>query len=195
MDSVAPATATFGEFARLAGFKRSYITQLRKDDRLVFDGQRIDVAASLERIRATADPSKQPVADRHAANRKAVAGGDNQDADPNDEFVDVPTGASGDMSYQTARAIKERYAAMAAKRDYEISMQQLLNAEDVRQAVLGAVTTLRSRLETLPDTLAPQVAVTNDESKARALLADAVSHALDETARQFSHLDGTEPQQ
>lgn len=189
MDSAVPATATFGEFARLAGFKRSYITQLRQDDRLVLDGRRVDVAASLERIKATADPSKVGVAARHATTRKAKGQANNSTQVDND--VNTPDDAPAtpaDMSYQTARAIKERYAAMAAKRDYELSMQQLLNAEDVRQTVLAAVTTLRSRMETLPDTLGPQVAATPDEGKARAILTEAMEHALNEIAREFHQL-------
>src|SRR5699024_2279062 len=62
-----PDTATFAEFARIAGFKRSYITQLRKDDRLVLEGRRVKVAESLALITDSADPAKRGVAERHAA--------------------------------------------------------------------------------------------------------------------------------
>lgn len=195
-------SVTFTEFARLAGFRRSYVTDLRKAGRLALNERgRILVTETRERIKATADPSKSGVAERHAANRQASAstaanGAAEQTAqDSPDKDPAMPTDTWSGMSYQSARAIREQYAAMAAKRDYEISTQQLLNAEDVRQAVLGTITTLRSRLESLPDILAPQVAVTNDEGKTRAILADGVSHALDEAARQFAKFSNTDEAQ
>ncbi|MDN5937872.1 MAG: hypothetical protein L0H83_04355, partial [Salinisphaera sp.] len=188
--TAAPDTATFGEFAALLGFRRSYVTQLRKDGRLVLDGAgRILVAATRERIAATADPSKAAVAQRHAANRAApvtapaAAGETPDDADAIRHRIEDATTAG--MTYQAARAIKERYAAMAAKRDYEFSMQQLLNAEDVRQTVLGAITTLRSRMESMPDMLAPQAAALTDDGAIRALLSGHIEHALEETAREL----------
>ena len=67
-----PETSTFGEFAKIARFKASYVTQLKNDNRLVLtdDGKRVRVAESLARIAATKDPSKAGVAARHAAARE-----------------------------------------------------------------------------------------------------------------------------
>lgn len=188
---------TFAEFARLAGFRRSYVTQLRKDGRLVLNDQgRILVEQTQERIKATADPSKSGVAQRHAAQRQTQPGQGAADGaiDDADDAPVMTAQTENSVNYQQARARKEHYQALAAQRDYEISMGQLLNADDVREAVLGAITTLRSRLESLPDTLAPQITVISDEGKARALLADNISHTLEETARQFARLNDSEGQ-
>jgi hypothetical protein len=69
-DDQAGATATFARFARILECSKSYVTQLKADGRLVLtdDSQRVRVAESLERIRATADPAKAGVVARHAAN-------------------------------------------------------------------------------------------------------------------------------
>lgn len=178
-----PETATFSEFARIAGFSRSYITQLRKDDRLVFDGRRIRIDPSLQRIRDTADPAKAGVKQRWAEHREEPSQTPPAAADDDHDAIEATTQAG--ISFQAARAVKERYQAMAAKRDYELSMGKLLNAEDVRQVLFAAATTLRSRFENLPDTLGPQLAAIDDEARARATLADYIEHALEETASAF----------
>lgn len=184
-------TATFSEFARIAGFSRSYITQLRKDDRLVLDGagRRIRVAETLERIRATRDPAKAGVAARHAKERAAKA---NTSAPASGAGAEPPAGEMPNdrttSTYQAARAIKERYLAMAAKRDYEISIGKLLEAATVEAEAGNAITTLRARLENLPDVLAPQLAASTDEHAVRAALVEEIEHALQELARQFARL-------
>jgi hypothetical protein len=61
-------------------------------------------------------------------------------------------------------------------------------AEDVSHAVSAHVTLLRTRLEALPDIVAPQLAAARDESHVRAMLAESIEHALGEMARQFSEL-------
>lgn len=191
-----PETATLAEFARLANRKRSYITELKAAGRLVMteDGKRVVVADSLAMIEATRDPSKAGVAARHAAAREVGQGegaapmpaaapgatGDATDADV-DEVADAAT-----TGYQDARAMRERYLAKAAKRDYLVSIGKLLSVDEVTAAVAAAAATLRTRFEGLPDVLGPQLAAAQDESAARAILAEAIEHALEEASRQFA---------
>jgi hypothetical protein len=63
---------------------------------------------------------------------------------------------------------------------------ELLEAGDVAATVTTAVTVLRNRLEALADVLGPQLAAEGDEARCRALVAESVEHALEETARQFA---------
>ncbi|MEO7773588.1 MAG: terminase small subunit, partial [Steroidobacteraceae bacterium] len=60
----APETATFSQFAVIAGYKPGYITALRKDGRLVLteDGKRVKVAESIQLIKDTKDPARIAVA-------------------------------------------------------------------------------------------------------------------------------------
>ena len=181
-----------GEFARLAGFKPGYVTQLKREGRLVLaaDGL-IDVAGSLARIRETADPSKAGVAARHEAERAAKAAAAPIEADDDADLDGGPADApgappsSGSSAYQESRARREHYLALAAQRDYEQSIGKLLNADDVASTLADAATALRVRLESLADTLAPQLAAEPDEARCRALIADAHEHALGELARAF----------
>lgn len=190
-----PETASLSGFARLLGVKPSAVTALRHADRLVLtaDGKRVQVAASQQRIRDTADPSKAGVVARHAAERAAKSG---------DQPITAPvssvasTGAGeveapaepGNADYQTSRARREHYQALEAQRAYEVAMGKLMDAHEVASAVASAATTLRARLEGLPDVLGPQLAAISDEAQARAMLAEAIEHALEEASRQFSNI-------
>lgn len=189
---VMTATADRATFASLAGFKPSYVTQLKKDGRLVLDpAGRILVVESLARIRETADPSKAGVAARHEAERAAKAApsaaDDDADLDAEDDAPEAPPAppTRASSAYQDSRAKREHYLALAAQRDYEISIGKLLNADDVIAVVAEAATAIRVRLEALADTLSVQLAAEPDESRCRALIAEAHEQALAELARAF----------
>lgn len=175
---------TLTAFAARLNYKPSYITSLKQQGRLVMteDGKRVLVQASIARIKETATPSHQAVADRHAAARAAPLPTDDLDDEPD---TLPPPSSPEQAKYQSSRAEREHWNAQAAKRDYELSMRQLLRADEVEGAIASAVTQLRARLETLPDILAPQLAAEPDESKCRTLLADEIEHTLGELARAF----------
>lgn len=197
---------SFKAFADHLGCRPSYVTELRKDGRLVLtdDGKRVRVAESLERIQATRNPARTDVGQRHAAARaaKAAAGPAYDADDTDDEPADLPPSATATAaagadkignSYQAARAVKERYLAMSAKRDYEISIGNLLPAADVRHAIAAAVTTLRTDLENLPDSAAPVLAAETDEARVRLLLADEIEHILGNLAARFEKIATENP--
>lgn len=185
-----PEIASLADFARLARFKRSYVTQLKGDGRLVMteDGKQVHVAESLALIAATRDPAKAGVVARHAAARATGAGAGAAPVPPA-----APAPAQGDPDgddeeaegYQYWRKRNERAKALAAERDNRVAAGELLEAKEVVAAVSTAVTTLRRRLETLPAVLGPQLAAVDDEAQARAMVAEAIEHALEETSRQF----------
>lgn len=186
-----PETASFKEFAGIAGFRPGYITQLKADDRLILtaDGKRVRVAESLQRIADTRDPSKIGVVRRHAAEREA---GDEASADaPNGESAPAQQsheGEGGTVGFQHWRERSERAKALAAERENAIADGKLMRADEVAAAIAHHTAALRGRLESLPDILAPQVVAARDEAKARALIADAIEHALGEISRAFGEL-------
>ena len=207
-DAQAPQTASFAGFARLLGIKPQAVTALRHAGRLVLtaDGKRVDVVASHQRLRDTADPSKAGVVTRHAAQRAAAAGAGQalaaaEAVAPPAPAVDATASATaapaddaepdteaGSSDYQTSRARRQHYQALEAQRAYEVAMGKLMDAHEVASAVASAATTLRTRLEGLPDVLGPQLAAISDEAQARATLAEAIEHALEEASRQFANI-------
>jgi hypothetical protein len=180
-----PETATPKEFADLLGFKRSYITQLRKDDRLVFteDGTRILVHESKERIEATKDPARIGVVRRHAVSRDTpIVAAPRAPEQPEGESEPSSPG------FQHWRERGEKAKALGLERDNAIADGKLLDAAEVHAAVGSAITLLRTRFEGLPDALAPELSIIDDEAKARAVLSSHIEHTLAELAREFSSL-------
>ena len=112
-------TATQAEFARQMNWNRSSVTRAKNNGRLVMSGDLVDVEASLQRLEKTA--SRIDVAERHAADREAK-----QTTPPTPPMPQAATTDKKDeeigYSYQAARAVKERYAALQAKADYEQSI-------------------------------------------------------------------------
>lgn len=188
-------TVNFKTFARILGTAASYVHELKAGGRLVLtgDGKRVKVEESRALIRATEDPAKLGVVARHAADRQAKAG-EGSAAVPiaapaatgADDDVDAdPPGREG---FQYWRERNERAKALASERENAVAEGKLMDAAQVEAAVAAAATTLRSRLESLPDVLGPQMAAINDEAQARATLAEAIEHALEECSRQFGNI-------
>lgn len=134
------------------------------------------------------------VSARHAADRKAKAG---EGTAPAPAAPPAPTQRGGDDEpeatephdgFQYWRKRNERAKALASERENAVADGKLLDAGEVTAAVAAAAITLRTRFEGLPDVLGPQLAGVNDEAQARALLAEAIEHALEEASRQFSVL-------
>lgn len=184
-----PVDSSMADFAGIAGFKRSYVTALKAAGRLVWteDGKRIRVAESLALIKSTADPSKVAVGARHAAARLAAGGAGAGAAATDSQDSEADPEASG-TGYAYWRERNERAKALASERENRIADGELLSAGDVQAQVSSAATMLRTRFEGLPDVLGPQLAAVTDEGAARAILADAIEHALDEASRQFAAL-------
>jgi hypothetical protein len=195
-----PETASFAQFADIGGFKRSYVTALRKAGRLVLteDKRAVRVPESLQLIRETADPSKAGVAQRHAANRAAKAA----KADPAPVEAAAPPQAAmeadedlapnpGDLhSLRRAKAMadKEEALADAAIRANQKALGQLYECKDVDGVIATAGTTFRKNVERFAADLAPKVAPITDESAVRSILSDAYEEALRELSRQFAAL-------
>jgi hypothetical protein len=87
-------------------------------------------------------------------------------------------------SYQTARAVKEKYLALQAKLDYEQKLGKLLLQEDVDYALNAFATTVRVKAEALPDQLAPVVVPITDIGHAHAVLTNAIRKFLEDVAEE-----------
>lgn len=137
------------EFARHIGVAKSYVTALKKSGRLVMTASGlVEVEASIDLIAKTADPNRDDVAQRHAAQRET------QSAPPPAE--DSANEKIGN-SYQAARAVNEKYKALNAKLEYEKNKGDLIPKADVDFVLSDYGATLRGMMENLADRLAPVV--------------------------------------
>lgn len=177
-------TVTQTAFADQLGVAKSYVTQLKKMGRLVMVDGRVDVEASLALLKQTQDPAKPSRLD--LPKEAAVASAEVAEPTPEAQSPEA-------MNYQQSRALKERYQALAARRDYEQACAHLLVAADVAAIISRVGVTLRTRFEAFPDLLAPQLADLRDEQQIRSLLADHVAILLEDVSAQFARLARGEP--
>lgn len=159
------------DFARRQGVNRSTVTRWAETGRIVLAGDGVDVEASLRRLAETAG-ARPDVADRHAAAR----GGALPTAAAGSPPPSAPSSAQDDRignSYQAARAVKEKYAALKAKADYETQIGNLIRREDVEAAFRAVGGAVRAALDVMPDQVAPVIAPVTDLEDAHALLTEA----------------------
>ena len=165
-------TVSQAEFARMEGKARSYITALKTAGRLVMtaDGK-VDVEASRARIAGTSDPNRDDVSKRWAETRST----------PEEPSAADKIGSS----YQAARAVKEKFAAMTAKLDYERAIGKMVEKTEVANAIEDVTSVIRQTLENLPHRTAPEL-VGKDLDAIRATLKQEVHGALADMEREFT---------
>lgn len=181
-----PETATLREFADLIRCKPGYVTELRKAGRLVMtdDATRVRVVESIALIEATRDPARAGVVERHAERRgEALASAPAEDYESDD--VEVVAATPDARRRAKALADKAEADAAAAIRANLIADGKLYDADDADRAVATAITLLRKALERLPTTLAPQLAVIDDEARARDIIAAEIEQMQRDLDREF----------
>lgn len=192
-----PNHITRPELAALIGARSpSYINELEKTGRAMRapDGKLWLKAESLAAYRAGKDPSKQGVVDRHAAARAA-----NTNPPPENERpptspappANIPSAEAIGSNYQQARAVKEKFFALEAKRAYEVNIGTLRDAHEVEGLVATAMVEIRQRLENLATSIAPIVSAQADEDAVRATLREAFEHTLKSASHHFDQLRQT----
>lgn len=189
-----PETATFKEFAVLAGYRsENAVRALAKAGRLVLaDDRRVRVAESLALIHGTLDPSKDGVRARHAAQRAAADSTDSDEADDAAEQVSVdPVYDSHAKRRAKALADKEEELAAKARRERLVEEGRLLWREQIEPAIGLAFGRLRQALESTAHELAPELAAIDDEDRVVAVLTDRYERLLGNLSRELAALAQT----
>lgn len=159
---------TQAEFAAMMNVSRQTVTGWKQHGRLVMVGKKVDVEASKRLIEQTGG-TRPDVAARHAAARSEKTAGHAQDKNAKND---------AGMRLQDSRAIKEQYAALKAKAEYETLIGDLVPREDVDAAMRFIGGAVRAALDVLPDQTAPLVAPTTNLAECHETLTDACREAL-----------------
>lgn len=173
---------TQAAFARRIGHVKSHITDLKHAGRLVMVGEgraaRVDVEASLALIADTRDPNRDDVAARHAAHRAAAHPGAASTAAPPEPPagqgaalppLDADRTAAG---FQRARAVKEHFAALQAKAEYEKAIGKLVESADVARAAADLGAWHGAAVEALVAQVAAAVSACRDPEQIHAVVAE-----------------------
>jgi hypothetical protein len=157
-----PASCSQAEFARLQGWEKSYVTKLKHEGRLVFlDDKLLDVAASLERIKATSGAPERaaPAVQGKAAN----------------DFYDK----------------ERFYTSELKRLEYEREIKKLREVDEVAAAVTDAGALIRTTIEAWRARLPAQLAAFNgDEQRISAFLSGECQQLLERMATKFAGLVG-----
>lgn len=180
-------------FAAYIGKAPSYITWLKKNNRLVLsaDERQVNVDATIALIRETADPTKTAVAARHQEARvqrdvtsqlsPLVESTPNMAAPQ--PAID-PAGKQPD--FQKARAHREYYLAQLAEAEFRKVQGSQVELEAVKAGAYSAGRLLRDQLLGMPPQLAPELAAMTDPWEIERRLTAAIRASLEDAERMSS---------
>lgn len=167
------------DFAKHIGVNKSYITQLKKEGRLIMAKTGgVDVQASINKIKETADPNRDDVSSRHAEKRMAIV---ELEVKPKKT---VKEKTSSEVTFSEARAKEQHFKSLQAELEYQKAISEVVSTQEMRSAVGDVVTTFRQSLENIPHRTAPQL-VGKELDFIRATLKQEISLALNEMERNF----------
>jgi len=175
----------FSAYARHRNCSPGYITKLRHEGRLVLTaGGLVDVEATDLLVEQTTG-SRLDVAARNAqkrASEKTAAGEAHRIASEEKTapgaIVRETNIENMGISMQASRAVKEKYAALKAKTEYETMIGDLISREDVETAMRFIGGAVRAALEVFPDQTAPLVAPVSNLAEIHEIITQSARDAL-----------------
>lgn len=190
------AAATYmkrSQYAAHIGRSPGYITQLAAQGRVVFtpDGRFVDVAKTDALLAATADPAKQPVADRHAAARQAAADLREADDEVQRHLPPNEPDAGGSVlgyDFQLDRAKQQHFVAKKAEVEFLKEAKELCPRGDVVATFSDAGAAVRATVDTWAADLPPMLAG-QTEAAIRQTLVDETERLLADLAARFHKLE------
>lgn len=172
---------TQSALARHLDVKRQAIHDLVKRGIIeIGEDGKIDVATAIDVMAKTLRADSKTVAAIMAApgeNAPEVA-----DAVPPAPTLPPPTEALDATSYHVARTLREAAEAKIAQLKLRQMAGELVNANDVRRAVVALSATARSGFERIPDKLADRLAALGDPHECHALLTAEIDQVLEDLA-------------
>ena len=180
-------------FAAYIGKAPSYITWLRKNNRLVLsaDERQVNVEETIALIRETADPAKAAVAARHQEARvqRDVTSqlSPMVESTPNMAAPQPAIGPAGKQpDFQKARAHREYYLAQLAEAEFHKVQGSQVELEAVKTGAFSAGRLLRDQLLGMPPQLAPELAAMTDPWEIERRLTAAIRASLEDAERMSS---------
>ena len=180
-------------FAAYIGKAPSYITWLRKNNRLVLsmDERQVNVEETIALIRETADPAKAAVTARHQEAR-VLRDVTSQlspmvESTPNMAAPQPAIGPAGKQpDFQKARAHREYYLAQLAEAEFHKVQGSQVELEAVKTGAFSAGRLLRDQLLGMPPQLAPELAAMTDPWEIERRLTAAIRASLEDAERMSS---------
>jgi hypothetical protein len=170
------------ELAKRIGVTRGRVSQLQKEGvfgetfhRLNNGRFIVDLDAAVQKFKDHADPSKRTISTQMARQNVLAPPAERPAGTPLPPDT-IPE--NEDMSFVTARALKERYCAQIKKLEFEEKVGKLLQEEDVKRGAFEMYRKTRDTLINLIDRISAQLAAEKNESVVRVILETEIRSAL-----------------
>ena len=192
------------EFAELCGVSKKTVTTWKKAKRLVLQGDRVDVEASLamlERYRrggapkVTLEGNRQGNQGNREGNSEEAQNSSTapSTAEQNERDITIRPGESAeeaavrlvatlnpDMDYDEARRVEMNYRALKSQLEYDRDSGIVVLVADVAKAVGAEYAKTRTKLLSLPSSLAPKLLRLKTAPDMCNALEQAITAALEE---------------
>lgn len=167
---------TQAQLARAVGVTRQQIHKLCVRGILTLDAEgKIDEDAAKAAILEHHNPA-------HATTRSTAASRIQGTAAPEPPATPAPpqpeAPAAGEMNFQLARTLREKYAALIAKVEYEEAVGLLVPKKDVERQAFELARQAQQSLLAIPDRMAPVLAAESDQHRVHTLLTNEIHRAM-----------------
>ena len=151
---------TQSELARLLGINRVVIHgYVNKGILELGDDGLLDFDAAAKALQADGTLGSRPQKDERAVTplMDRIINGDAAQAEPDDSDAGDPDADTMPTSYQKARALKEKYAALREKTKHEVEQGHLIETAAVQRGIANLLAALVNTLERVPDLAAAEL--------------------------------------
>ena len=170
------------QFADQQGWSPSYVTELAKTGRLVLNEKgRVNVQASLARIRETAAGTHPHVAERHASARGKTAPGGGPESGKEEGIPTPPTSEDGRLA---VRKYRELITGEDRKIDLGLLKGDLLHRAEADHLWHDMGVAIRAGIEAAMERLAPRLAASTDAK----IIAKEIGETLRDERRKVKRL-------
>ena len=154
--------ATTGQFADLHGWSDSYVRRLKREGKLVLDGDRIVVAASNAKLGRILDPARGGDRTGKSQGRAMPTAAE--------AYCPTPRGGGSASDYNLEAARERRAKAQLAELELMEKTGELVPAQEVDRMVFGMARAGREAIMAMADRLSTQLAAESDAAAVHALL-------------------------
>lgn len=164
------------DYARHRGVSRQQVTNYIKNGKItakrVGAGYEIDAAVADAELDRNLNPG-------WGGRGGGPAGRMLEPSTPRAEAAPPSAPVTGIPSYADSRAIRERYAAMILRLEYEEKSGKLVEKGELKLKLAKLHMGVRDALRTIPDRVAPILAAETDQAKIHSMLLKEIGQALE----------------
>ena len=164
------------DFAKKIGKSRQYISKLKRENKLIFDGNLIDVQQTMKKLKMVADPTKKD----NGKNAKSLQSGlrqslqkDNNNDNENDDYSQINFDIlenENPSDFGESKARKEYYLSKTQQLKFRKEAGELIAVSDVMKHQYNYVKLIRDMLENIPKRVSNQLSAMDNPIEINNLL-------------------------